>query len=662
MKNIATLVSLILITILSYAQTNEGIAVKSYVGNDRIYLRWVPTSYDIWKQGAEYGYQVDRFLFKKGAFADSSIQLRVEKSWDILPMSLNQIGERAKTDDDFASLEGVLAGDSTAHYSRLEQINLQESRYGMALLLADFSSKLAKAQALYLADSIIPKDVMVGYKITLKNSSVEPAYILLNPEEKSGLPRIPYSIMVENGNVSLRWNVSLLSKHYVGYYVERSNSRQNFTRLNKTPYINADIVGQEEKNDIIYSDTTTTVGNTYYYRLVGVSPFGFEKVQSDTLMAIVDDYTVYEAKLRSGMPVNSMVGFSLDCPDSISAAVTSWELKKATNITGAYSTVSSSTDSKARSFIDRDFKETAYYQLIGLSNKRIAVKSQQLKVLLIDTIPPVSPIGLAGEVSRKGLAKFTWRVPEDGIKAYNIYRNYYLEEKPIPVSSTKDTAFSEQLQPGLSTKVYYYVEAVDERFNKSPLSKPLMMVVPDSIPPVPAIVRKAAKEDGGILLTLISSPSIDIDRYELCVQADSLVAIHQFGVQLPKSYKLDSKAIQKRDAIAIRTYDRSGNSSVSELFDISPFVDNTSSSPLAKVEVKRDKKVYHLLISNIRPDTRELKLYTSIDGSKLQLTKVLAATGPDPIVYTITDIEKVKSYRVMLVGALNVKPINVVVR
>jgi hypothetical protein len=662
MKRVALLIAALAAPIICIKAQEAGIAASSFTAKDRIIVRWAPTDYSTWKQGLESGYMVERFTIAKGAFGDTS-KLTPEKNWKLKPIPLSKIKEIAKTDDDFASLEGIMEGDSTKGMSRLEQINQQESRYGMALLLADFSTKMAEAQALTFTDSLLPKNVMVGYKISMIGSkAVKPAYMLLNPDEKSGLPRIPFNVVVDKGKVLLKWELSQLERHYVGYYIERGDTKKSFRRLNSTPFVKLDADEKQASNALVYSDTLATIGHTYFYRIVGLSPYGFEAVKSDTLMVMVEDPSIFQTTLHSGMPFNKMMELKWECPDSVARRVTLWELKKATDIYGHYSLVGTSTNPKTRSMADKAFTETAYYQLTGKSGQRTIVKAPIAKMMVVDTIPPAAPQGLAGVVSRKGRASFTWRVTEEGIKAYNIYRNYYESEKPVPVFSTKDTTFSEQLQPGLSTKVYYYVEAVDERFNKSPLSKALMLVIPDSIPPVPAVIRKVAKADGKLLVTLISSPSNDIDRYELCLTGDSLQVLQRFSRVLPKTATQRSEALLANKSLLLRTYDQSGNSSLSEAVDLSPFIDANAGKRLAKVELTHDKKMYLLTISNVMAGTRELKIYTSVDKGRYELTKAIPVLDSTPITYTITDADKAKSYRVMVVGALNVKPVNVEVK
>lgn len=662
MTRIVLLIAALAASITCLKAQESGIAAKSFTAKDRIILRWVPTNYTDWKLGLTNGYKVERYIIKKGAFGDTT-KLTPEKSWRLKPVSLNSIKEWAKKDNDFATLEGIIKGDSSKRLSRLEQINLQESRYGMALLLADFSKKIAQAQALTLTDSLLPDNVMVGYKISLVgNEAVKPAYLLLDPNEKSGLPHIPFNVAVDNGSVMLNWNLDQLERHYVGYYIERGNTRTSFKRLNDVPFVKADVDDGQKLNMLVYNDTLAAVGETYYYRIVGLSPFGFEGIKSDTLMVSVVDQSIYQTSIHSGMPVNSMIELRWDCPDSVARKVTLWEMEKSTEINGHYTLIGESTNPSTRSIVDKAFTKTAYYRLTGKVGPRTLVKSPIAKMMMVDTIPPAAPQGLVGQVGQKGRASFTWRVPEEGVKAYNIYRSYFERGTPVPVSSTQDTSFSELLQPGLSTKVYYYVEAVDERFNKSPLSKALMLVIPDSIPPVAAVIRKIVKADDGVSLILVNSSSNDIDRYELCLKGDSLQVIQNFGKTLPKSYLLKRNVKMEGKSLQLRTYDQSGNSSLSEVVDLSPFADAAVDKKLATVAVKREKKTYHLTISDVLEGIRELKLYVSIDNGRYELTKLIPVANRMPIAYTITDAEKVKSYRIMLVGALNVKPVNVVVR
>jgi hypothetical protein len=644
---------------------DSSIKAVSFTAKDRIILRWAPSDYPTWKEGLSKGFKVERFLFTKGMYGVDTTKLRAEKTWMVTPIPLDKLRTLAATDDDYASLEAIFEGEGKEGVSRIERINMQESEYAMALLLADFSNKIAKAQGLTFTDSLIPANSLVGYKITLNGSSTKPAYLLLNPSEKSDLPKIPFSVISENSNVVLKWNTKQLSRHYTGYYIERSGTRNSFTRLNQLPLVKVEMPANGEDNTLIYNDTLVTPGETYFYRLVGLSPFGIEAAKSDTVIAITENSQLYRVALNGGIPVVSSVSLSWACPDSVAARVTSWELKKATSYTGKYSIVGKPNNAGTRSVTDKLFLETSYYKLEGYAAQKLVANSLIVRVEQVDSIPPAAPMGLAGVVSKKGAAQFSWNKPEEGVKAYNIYRSYSEQDTPTTISTTADTTFSEQLQSGLATKVFYYVQAVDVRFNKSVLSKALMLVIPDSIPPVPAIIRKAAKAEGGILLTLISSPSNDIDRYELRWQNDSLPAIQLFKRELPKTYMLTAATLASSNSnasVVLTTYDQSGNVSVSQPFSIDAFTDPLHGKRLAKVEVKRDRKVYHVTITDILATTRELKVYTAVDDNRYALTKSFMVEGTAPITFTITDADKTKSYKIMVVGALNVEPVKIEVR
>lgn len=664
MKRLALIMLLATLGGVAAAQ-NEAVVAKSFTTGKKIMLRWAPSSYNTWLLGQEKGYTVERFIFKAGAFGDTA-QIFPDKTWDLAPLSMEEVGRLAEKDGDFAALEGILDRSSSQGLSRMEQINVQDSRFGMALMLADFSQKIAQAQGLALSDSLLPENSTLGYKISVKGCSyVAPAYIMVNPKELSGLPKIPYTIVADDKEVVLSWNVNLLESHYVGYYVERGESRSSFTRLNSNPFVQVSVEDGDKSNSLTYTDTLVAVGKTYYYRLVGLSPFGIEAAKSDTMMVEVEDKSVFPVKLQGGMPVNSMMKLTWQCPDSVSRKVVKWELYKSKDYTGKYQMVSSMAIPQLRELLDKAFSETSYYQLKGFSKKSLVAKSSILKVLLVDTLPPASPTGLAGEVSKKGLARFSWRVPEEGLRAYNIYRSFYEGEKPIPVGTVTDTSFVEQLQAGLTTKVLYYVEAVDVRFNKSPLSAPLHLFIPDSIPPVPAVIRRVEKASNGDLqVTFLSSPSSDVDRYELCTKADSVAVLAPLTAPLVKAFTLKKGKAPLPNNILIRTIDKSGNRSECEPYDLTPLADTPADQKLAEVKLRRDREkgVYTLTITEVLRGTRELKVYAAVDGGRPELVKVLPVAGADPVVYTVSDIKRAKSYRIMLVGPMNVKPVNVEVK
>jgi hypothetical protein len=180
--------------------------------------------------------------------------------------------------DDFE----VEAGDGAGMVDILNRATEQESKLGFALLAADISPQVAKLSGLWFTDS----DVRPGEKYLYKvwpvhqpgGEVTDTSYYYTGVDEYRTLPA-PTNVMADPGdkNVTLTWEKSLQQGIYTGFWIERSIDEDNgFKRLNKSLLVNTTPEGYDEVNYHYYLDSLPDNHRDYFYRIIGVSPFGEE--------------------------------------------------------------------------------------------------------------------------------------------------------------------------------------------------------------------------------------------------------------------------------------------------------------------------------------------------------------------------------------------------
>src|SRR5690606_4836265 len=69
---------------------------------------------------------------------------------------------------------------------------------------------------------------------------------------------------------------------YTAYYIERSQNNLDFERLNKHPFVHGASADIPDQKYFIYTDEVENYTH-YYYRIIGINPFGELSIPSDAV-------------------------------------------------------------------------------------------------------------------------------------------------------------------------------------------------------------------------------------------------------------------------------------------------------------------------------------------------------------------------------------------
>ncbi len=497
----------------SFSQ-NETLFVKHFTKEDKVIIRWVPSSKQVFKLGKENGYKISR---QETRSAQTNVVLN--ERTNLIPQSDTSTWNKLYKQNENAVLINKLIYPDNENSNNADKIALGNMAYSLLLLSCDLDSTLAKATGLYFIDSSIKRNTEYQYTIEINKPipssgnfsntiTVTTNILSTNPEIKN------LDIQIKNKNSKLSLSTINYTAYYGGYNIERSEDNITFANINKNPIVL--LSSQFEKNNklINYTDTLPKSGITYYYRIKGINVFGEESAPSNIVSCVGYEELSSCPFIDSAMTLNNKNIFLHWKMQNEKANLTpqKYLLSRSEKDAGPYNVIYETTNQF--SFTDSAPTNTNYYKISAIGFGKDTATSYSRLVILIDSIPPLAPTGLQATVDTTGIVNLSWeRNKENDIQGYKIYRCNSLNEEFIQINNAFITLpkFIDSLKLNtLSKKVYYAVVATDLNYNNSELSPPVQIVRPDTIPPIPAIINKLKTLQEGITISWIPSNSDDI--------------------------------------------------------------------------------------------------------------------------------------------------------
>ena len=529
--------AVILCVILNKINAQSYIALKSFVKNNSIYLRWVHSDINSLQACIKDGYILKRINWNKdelpdiNEFNDLSLTTTYIKSHDknnpIWKTKLNQNIE-------IGFLYNVLFNKNSSNNKN------ENYYYGLAMLNCDYDTSLAKSAGLFFIDTVISK-TKCAYLLQPKNlneqKNIKPSIIITNAVNDDYLPN-PDSLKskLSKNEVALIWPEEKFKSFYTGYYIERSEDNINFKQLTTKPYTQIKTKDDKTKTEITYYDTSFKYNTNYFYRVRGLSFFGFKSNYSNII------------KIKVTKPIN--ISVSLDSVKTINDSIqkiiwhtagyisknelAGFKIYTSETEQGHYTKKNKNLITEKNYFIDLNPKTRTYYKVIAYNIYGDSTESNNIMALLPDIKPPISPKNLKGNIDSNGIVKLIWLSnKEKDLKGYRLFRCNSLNEEPVEISTKIiiDTTYLDQIDLNtLTENVIYILTAVDNVFNNSNYSAPLILKRPDKIKPVNIIFKKITSNDTSITIKWINSSSKDVHKYELFkISKDSVIKIKEWA-------------------------------------------------------------------------------------------------------------------------------------
>ncbi|MCB9223648.1 MAG: fibronectin type III domain-containing protein [Crocinitomicaceae bacterium] len=491
----------ILFYCISYGQ--EAIVLKTFVKEEGlIQLRWAPTMPSIFQDGLNKGYVITR----SGSDGIKEIVIAPLKD---RKDDLKKIDDPSINDwIEFA--EGV---------SQTKDENMLSQSFGMLTLAGSANKSMAKVLGFYFED----KDLSGSYtyQVKIKGSSETSNEVKINSKKLDKNPDCSelkgYS-RIDLKEAYMEWEAANLNPDYGGYWILKSENKKDFVKMNETPLFHFTSQYEPDKTTINYVDTTVLEGHTYYYKVQPINHFGDPGIESNII-------EVYIQKRLTGLCIidtveaneydRKIVGFYQGKPED---EVQKFVLLRSQKVDSVYN-VLEETNGTSKKF-NFNFKadllsgDRHYFKVAAISPDGDTAFSYPYYHFSLDQEPPGIPNSLEGIVDSNGIARLKWVAPEDkDLMGYRVFRSNSLKEEFVELTTRLDlsTNYTDTLNlNNLTSEVYYFVRAVDQNYNNGKNTEPILLMKPDTIPPVPGAIKFYKVSVDGVLIKWANSPSTDL--------------------------------------------------------------------------------------------------------------------------------------------------------
>jgi fibronectin type 3 domain-containing protein len=311
----------------------------------------------------------------------------------------------------------------------------------------------------------------------------------------------------------------------IAFRIYRSEGQGAFTLLEPSPFIPGDSDSQT-----VFEDTSVKRDGAYRYAITAMDVFGRESARSE----------VVTVNMRASQPLNILnintlkpgnKEVVLTWPKFLDTRVKSVVILRGTDINKPLQVVSK-VNTASNSFTDKGLQGgiTYFYalQLEGALGEP-SIPGPMRSVRATNTTAPTTPTGLTIK-SQPDSLELTWkRNPENDLWGYNVLR---AESETAAISGytlmngtpLTEPRFTDQLPPGLPSRFFYRVIAVNTSNLHSQASELAGANLTDQTPPNTPTIVNASSLEGAIGIAWMLPATPDLVKYE----------IYRIGPERPK--------------------------------------------------------------------------------------------------------------------------------
>jgi uncharacterized protein len=600
----------------SYAQIDSISPVQSIVvigrplGNS-IQLRWAPTTSSVWSLANTHGYTIKRFTLARNnkllatpeevTLNDFPIKPAPEEEWptNISDQKYYAIAAQALFGDRFEVDVG-----KTDVFTIVNKVREKEQRFGFALFAADMSTPVATLSGLAFTDRNVKNGEKYVYRVSVKGFEAYTGSLFLGGDDEYELPILRgLEVMGSGKYVSIKWNKSR-SEKYSAYIVERSTDGKTFTSISDTPLITLSRATDDARYEYA-SDSIPVIERTYYYRVRGLSPFGETGPPSDVFGYTSTPDVSDVPHIESGESIdNKSIVIAWTFPEKSNSGLKGFHVERSRKSSVGFEILTSQSplSPASRSFEDKTPLHINYYRIAAATTSGRIIYSPTYLVQLVDSFPPVAPVGLRSTIDESGNVEISWEPNnESDIFGYRVYKGNNAAEELAQVTKGPISANRFRDWVNLNTlnkELVYQVMAIDNSQNHSPLSDLIVVKLPDKVPPQPAVFLPIKNDSTGVVLSWVRSGSQDVAYYEVFEKAQDKEEWRRLKVIQSTTdtiYHFKPEMQNKRPAVfTVVAVDQSGLESEPTTPIKAVWVDNKLKPPIEWkpfVLVKEEKRV-----------------------------------------------------------------------
>ncbi|MCV6630139.1 MAG: hypothetical protein OIF50_09795 [Flavobacteriaceae bacterium] len=532
-------------------QPKPQVQLISRVQKDKILLRWALDQPLAWKRSNVSGFILEKFLYTENGVKLSRPKLLWKKPLRAAPLdtwrsiveenNYAAIIAQALYGESFevGGTEGTLA-DIVNTAAELEQ------RFSFSLLAADMNFEAAKKAAWGYVDTEVKANNKYVYRIrsavAQEKMHIESSAVLVSLKDYRALPApIHFQAIFGDKHAMLMWEYDMFKSIYTSYRIERSEDGTNFMPLSKEPLVNLNDKPDNPAKRMFYIDSLAKNDKTYYYRVQGITPFAERGTFSDTISGVGKPSLPFTPRISdfrfTDQPNEAVLYWEF--PKEGEAVTQKFQLQRADADAGPFRVVVDSIAPDQRQVRFSELETSNYFSITAVGKDPRQKKTSFTTLIQpIDSMPPNPPIGLKGTIDSLGVVRFQWKPNEEkDLLGYRVFRGF--QEKEEPAQLTKEPQYGNQFidsvtVKNLNSKVYYYVVAVDKRYNASGFSEVLVLEKPDFIPPTAAVFSNYHIVEAGIELHWIPSSEQG---------AKHIILREQLGEKTPPTVIFESQEI-----------------------------------------------------------------------------------------------------------------------
>jgi fibronectin type 3 domain-containing protein len=643
------------------AQVKSSLQVKGRVEKDKILIRIAPTTPNVWLKGVKHGYTIEKYLVvKEGQFIGNKQKTKhdlavwPQKRWEALSATNDYalVAAQAMFGDSF-ELSNAQSNSVMEIYNKVQEL---ESRFGFSLFCADISADVAKASALLFSDSLIQANERWFYKVYLNSPDPvkDTAFLYLNTNDAFPLPRVDnIEATFRDRVVHFSWSIKELSDSYTAYWIEQSEDSIHFKRTTKLPIVN--LLNENQPSDKMeWVDSLQHNSRIYYFRIVGVSPFGIEGPPSKLVFGEGAKALSVVPSILAIYPEQTSAMIRWQIADEAQPLIKSFQVERSVSVDKNYVSISPLLKPADREFRDQKPSGTNYYRVRanGIDNKPLY--SFPFLFQLLDSIPPVKPTGITAKADNKGIVSLQWtRNTEPDFLGYRVFRSNFSnsEFSLITKDPLAEPVFRDSIDlKNLSSNIYYKLTALDKRLNPSPYSVVIKIKKPDVVPPVSPSLTSVQQVDDRVVIRWEPSASLDVLKNKVFRKLDTESGWKAVGELPADSIRLnDPVPPGRRVSYYIASTDSTGNVSLpSQVFSIA--ITPVKASGVKKITASVDRAERAITLRWMAPSTPVVKyqVYRAEGEDPISLYKTIQGQLPVFVDKTLEN-DRVYKYRIKTV-------------
>lgn len=637
-----------------------GVQAVHYIQNKRIKIRWAPTDEQSWRLGNKYGYILEkRTVVRDDNFLAGAEQIKTFRTYLFIKDSMQYWEPMLATNDNAAVMTQALYGETfeldmnnagssaLKGQSLLSKAQENKQRYLFAMYAADNDFSVAERAGLGFVDTATKFNEQYFFRIysaapkSLVKSDTALLFVSFK-DIKQLPPTADLTTEPSNKSIVLTWDLERTKSYYNSFLIQRSaDSGRTYRYLNQKPYTSmAQGTDPAKPNSLVYVDTSVEVGNSYQYRVAGISIFGergpWSQVATAKCIPFLEGVPGIQG-LGLGKAGEPILKWYFE--DSVRSKISGFEVNYSPVANSVYNSILTNIPPDKSEVYLPDTLGTGYLIVKAVSKEGISRTSFPYLYQMEDSIPPNSPVGLSAAIDSTGKVELKWLPnPEKDLLGYKVFRTMIKGTEHAVLVDTiwYGTVYRDTLDlKMMNRKVYYAVTALDFRFNQSKLSEDIEVIKPDIIPPTSPVFADYKLTTGSVELIWIAPIDEGLREIKLLRKAsvgDWSEVFHTTGNSAVKSYKDEKVDPDKKYSYKLIAVDSSGlHSADAQILTVQtlPVVNRKAISSL-NFDVDRNKRLIYLrwqLAEKV--SIKSIEVFRGTSDEPMSIYKVLDAKTRD---------------------------------